>query len=288
MDTRFLESFVTVADHGSIAEAARRLNLTPAAVAQRIRALEGDLGAPLLARSGRTVRPTEAGARILEPARALLVSARDLGAWATNDRAAGEIRLGSVVTAMTGLVPDLLAVLSRTHPGLRVQVMPDASNDLYKKVVAGDLDAAILVEPEYALPKSCHWRTLREEPLIVITPHRMAGRDPHAILRREPFIRMGRETRGGRIIDAYLRAHRIEVETRIELTSLASIAMLVDRGLGVSLIPDWAPPWPEGLRLRKLSLPGRPDPRVLGLLWLRSTPRAAPVRALLDAAMLNA
>ena len=43
-----------------MAEAARRLNLTPAALAQRIRALERDVGAPLLARSGRTVVPTEA------------------------------------------------------------------------------------------------------------------------------------------------------------------------------------------------------------------------------------
>jgi len=284
MDTRFLESFVSVADNGSIAEAARRLNLTPAAVAQRIRALEADLGAPLLSRSGRTVRPTEAGARVLEQARALLVATRDLGALATNDQAAGEIRLGAVVTTMTSLVPDVLALLSRTHPRLRVQVVPDASSDLYKKVVAGDLDAAILVEPEYAIPKSCEWKPLREEPMVVITPAGMAGNDPHAILRREPFIRMGRETRGGRLIDAYLRAHHIDVATRIELTSLASIAVLVDRGVGVSLVPDWAPPWPEGLRLRKLALGRNAAPRVIGLLWLRSTPRAGPVRALVAAA----
>lgn len=284
MDIRFLESFVSVVDNGSIAGAARRLALTPAAVAQRIRALEGDLGAPLLSRSGRTVRPTEAGERILANARALLVAARDLAALATNDRAEGEIRLGAVVTAMTGLVPDILARLSRTHPLLRVQVVPDGSNDLYKKVVAGDLDAAILVEPEYALPKSCDWRVLREEPLVVITPAGLHGRDPHAILLREPFIRMGRETRGGRIVDAYLRAHGIEVATRIELTSFASIAMLVDRGLGVSLVPDWSPPWPAGLRVRKLALPGKAATRVIGILWQRATPRTGPVRALLEAA----
>ena len=43
MDTRFLESLVTVAECGSLAEAARRLNLTPAGVAQRIRALESEM-----------------------------------------------------------------------------------------------------------------------------------------------------------------------------------------------------------------------------------------------------
>ncbi|WP_200870857.1 LysR family transcriptional regulator, partial [Bordetella bronchiseptica] len=44
MDMRFLRSFVTVAESGSIADAARRLDLAPTTVAQQIRALEADLG----------------------------------------------------------------------------------------------------------------------------------------------------------------------------------------------------------------------------------------------------
>jgi len=48
MDTRFLETFLFVACHGSIAEASRRLNITPAAAAQRIQALEAEIGQPLL------------------------------------------------------------------------------------------------------------------------------------------------------------------------------------------------------------------------------------------------
>jgi DNA-binding transcriptional LysR family regulator len=58
MDTRFLESFVIVAETGSIAEAARRLNLTPAAVAQQLRALGQEIGNGLVVRAGRTVRPS--------------------------------------------------------------------------------------------------------------------------------------------------------------------------------------------------------------------------------------
>ncbi|MDN5925894.1 MAG: LysR family transcriptional regulator [Hyphomicrobiales bacterium] len=58
MDTRFVESFVAVADCGSISEAARRTGLTPAALAQRLHKLEQNLGHPLVERVGRTVRPT--------------------------------------------------------------------------------------------------------------------------------------------------------------------------------------------------------------------------------------
>ena len=107
MDTRFLESFVAVVENGSMAEAARRLNLTPAAVAQRIHALEDDIGARLLARSGRAMRPTEAGAAILGRARHLVQDIRDLKSIAS-DETAGELRLGAVSTAISGMLPAVL------------------------------------------------------------------------------------------------------------------------------------------------------------------------------------
>lgn len=285
MDTRFLESFVSVADHGSMAEAARRLNLTPAAVAQRIRALERDLGATLLARAGRTVVPTEAGARLLARARSFLQQARDLQDCAADGRAAGELRLGCVQTAMTGMVPDALARLALEHPLVRVQVVPGASDDLYDQVRRGDLDAAIVVKPAFALAKSCDWRALRVEPLVVIVPAAVRTRDPHAALRTQPFIRLGRSTWGGKQVDEYLRRARIVPQERFELTSLSAIAMLVDRGLGVSLVPDWAPPWPEGLSLRKLALPGATAPREMGLVWSRGSVRLRLVEAFLAASI---
>ena len=50
METNYLRTFVVVLESGSMSEAARRLDLTPAAVAQQMRVLERDLGVPLLRR----------------------------------------------------------------------------------------------------------------------------------------------------------------------------------------------------------------------------------------------
>ena len=74
MDTRFLETYLLVVDTGSIAAAARRLNVTSAAVAQRTRALEDEIGYPLIMRSGRTVSATEAGAGIVGESVSLLLN----------------------------------------------------------------------------------------------------------------------------------------------------------------------------------------------------------------------
>ena len=102
MDTRFLESFVAVVEQGSLAEAARRLHLTSAAVAQRIRALESEIGVRLLFRSGRTVRPTRSGAAILGHARNFVGQVRDLKSIAAHDTPSGELRLGAIIKSARG------------------------------------------------------------------------------------------------------------------------------------------------------------------------------------------
>ena len=286
MDTRFLESFVMAVDNGSIAEAARRLNLTAAAVAKRIHALENEIGAALVARSGRTIRPTEAGAAIVERARRFLAEARDFKSIAVADRPSGQLRLGATSSALSGLLPDILALTRENYQQIEVTIMVGHSGELYRKVLDGDdLDAAVITEPPFAIPKSCAWRMLREEPLIVLTRAPAQSRKSHAILASEPFIRVDRKLWPGRLVDDYLRKVGIRPRELFEIEKLEAIAVMVDRGLGVSLLPDWAPPWPEGLSLAKLPVPGgRSFARRIGLIWPRASLRLRLVRAFLEQA----
>ncbi|RJE81827.1 LysR family transcriptional regulator [Paracoccus onubensis] len=281
MDIRFLESFVAVADCGSIAEAARRLNLTPAAVAQRLRTLEQDLDHALVARAGRTVRPTASGLAVLDAARQLIEAARDLRASAANDEPAGRLRLGATATSMTGILPEILAGLRLCHPRIEYFLRPDSSARLYQGVQAGELDAAIIVRPHFPVPKSMGWQTLRHEPLMLIASEGLDLGDPHGLIAGQPFIRYDRNQWGGQIVDRYLRRHDLNVREWLELDALDAIAALVSRGLGVSIVPDWAPPWPEGLPLQKKLLPAG-EVRQTGVLWNRSGPRIAAVRAFVD------
>ena len=271
METRFLESFLIVAESGSVAEAARRLDLTPAALAQRIRALEAEMGVRLLTRAGRTAQPTNAGRAILEHARQILCNTRELRALATADTPVGQLRIGAISTAVTGILPAILEFLSTSCPQLDIYVMPGTSLDLYQKVLTGDLDAAILVQPPFGLGKSCDWMLLREERLIVISPAALPISNPRVVLATEPFIRYDRRHWGGRLADSYLKQAKIAPRERFELDALDAIAVLVARGLGVSLVPDWAPPWPEGLALNKVPINAPAFVRRIGLLWTRNS-----------------
>lgn len=280
VDTQFLQSFVVVIDSGSLVEAARRLDLTPAAVAARVKSLEEVIGTALVRRAGRTVKATEAGLRILASARGVLRDVRNLQVLANDDSPLGEWRLGVSTSALTGVVPPLLRGMYSKHRKLAVYMEPGNSGTLYQRVTGGMLDAAIIVEPQFILPKSCGWQVLVEEPLCVLAPAALAGRDPLELLALEPFIRYDRSMWGGRLADGYLREHQIQPHERIEIDALNAIAVFVHQGLGVSLVPDWMPPWPEGLDVVRIPLPPPAPVRRMGLVWTEG-PKAALARAML-------
>jgi DNA-binding transcriptional LysR family regulator len=282
MDTRFLESFVAVVEFGSMAEAGRRLNLTAAGVAQRLRVLEEEFGITLVTRVGRRVHPTEAGVAVFTKARALLQGIRELRQVALAGTQSGELRLGAISTAMTGILPNVMRGLNTTYPNVNIFVAPGTSVDLYERVIDGDLDAAIIVAPPFKMPKTCDWQLIRKEQLLLIRPESISTDDPVELLSTQPFIRYDRNHWGGRLAENYLRYCGIVPEERFELDALEAIAVMVDSGLGVSLVPDWAPPWPEGVKIARTVIPEQEFARHIGLVWVRTSSSLRTIEAFLD------
>lgn len=272
MDTRYLASFLEVAQLGSTAAAARRLNLTPTAVAQRIKALEVEIGSTLLSRAGRSMQLTAAGAALVGPARELLLRARDLKAIAAQDSVAGDLRIGCISSALGYLVPAVLATLIDSFEHLRPHLEPAFSAELYRKVVADDIDVALMVQPQFELPKELTWRPLRDEPFVVLAHTRFKGRQALRVLREEPFIRYHRRSYGGVLADRWLLHAGIQPRERFEIDALDAIAALVGGDLGVSLVPRWKPLHAH-TGLVQLPLPGAGLQRPIGLLWRRNNAR---------------
>ncbi|GAA4437754.1 LysR family transcriptional regulator [Phytohabitans houttuyneae] len=143
MDPHLLRTFVVVAERASFSAAARELGYTQSAVSQQIAALEDDLGVPLLHR--RPVAPTEAGARLLEHAAALLL--RLDAARADVRRAArepgGVLRVGaSALSAYR--VGVALSVVRRARPGLELVLRVAGRDGVVAGVAGGDLDVGLV------------------------------------------------------------------------------------------------------------------------------------------------
>src|SRR5258708_26301009 len=87
-----------------------------------------------------------------------------------------------------------------------------------------------LFRSPFALPKTCSWQQLREEPLVVLAPQSMAGADPHQLLATHPFIRHDRNQRGGHQIDPHLHAAGTKPLERLALNALNPLARIAPRG----------------------------------------------------------
>jgi len=143
--------FAEVVAAGSLTAAARRLGMTPSAVSQHLRQLEGALGLALLHRSTRQLALTEAGARYIEGCAAMVAAARaaDQALERHRDEPEGELRIAAPI-GFGGLLAQALAPL-RSHPKLTLRLLlDDALIDLIEARVdialrAGSLPDSSLV-----------------------------------------------------------------------------------------------------------------------------------------------
>ena len=238
MDSRYLASLIKVVEKGSIAEAARLEHLTAAAVSQRIQTLERTLGIALLIRTGHTVKASEACLALLPRARHIVQSMALLANDADSSGLLGPLRVGTISTALTGLLPSVLRQLVITAPQAKPLILPGTSRELYAALLNDELDAIIVVAPPFELHASLRRVDLRKEPLVLLT-----NAKPHLsirnVLQTEPYIRYDPNAWGGRFAEHYLKDQAIETRPLFDLDGLEAIASLVSDGLGVSLVPYW-------------------------------------------------
>jgi len=281
MDVRFLKSLVAVVEAGSIAAAARRESRTAAAISQRVQALERLLGCTLLLRTAHAARPSDQCLLILPKIRAIIELAQDLQSDLHPDGVAGELTIGAISTALTGVLPTLIERLALTAPDLKLKITPGDSKSLYEKVLAGELDAAILVRPPFQPPKALALVVLKVEPLILVAPAAYAGQSLETLLRVHPFIRYDARSWGGQIAQRYLDEQAIEPNVLCELDALETIVMLVAQGMGVSLVPQWAGMMPEGMCVLPVE-DGQRHARELVVMHCSTPHRPLAMRHLLD------
>ena len=137
-----LQAFLAVARAGGFREGARAAGASASGLSEAVRRLEAELGVRLLHRTTRTVRPTEAGARLLErlgPALAEVEAALDV-VNSFRDRPAGALRLNVPVSAARLVLPRIVPPFLAAYPDIKVEVIAD---DSFVDMLAAGCDAGI-------------------------------------------------------------------------------------------------------------------------------------------------
>lgn len=265
-----------------MADAARQLGISPAAVTHQLRALEKDVDVKLVVRSGRSVAPTEAGHRLLNSTRPLLARLDEALASVHGSAMAGDLKVGSINSALHSLLSVALARYAVAYPEVRLRVNADVSPNLFQQLQDDVIDVAVCEHPPFDLSKTFRWVLLKKTPLVVVAHKELTGHPPETLLRAEPYIRYDRKLSGGRQADSYLREKGIAVREACELDSLLSIGLMVHQRLGVSLVPYFQSLLTRALDIISLPLADAPAARSFGLLWKTATPKSALIQAFVE------
>ncbi len=277
---RELTTLLAVAREGTFAAAGRSVNLTQAAVSAQMQRLERELGFPIFDRTGRSARLNAAGLDVLARAEELVELYRSIRSGGSVERHVGRVSLGAIASVQRAVLAETLAGFHAQQPGCKVRVVPGVSLALLNMVDAGDLDLAAIIRPPFPLQGDLRWTTLSVEPFRLLVPGDARGGDWRRLLLAHPFVRYDRTSFGGRSVDRFLRAQRIEVQDVCEVDELDAIVRMVAQGTGVALVPQTLEQtrWPAGVRA--IDLGPHTFHREIGLLHRTNRGQSAPAREL--------
>jgi len=272
MDTRQLKTLLAIQSHGTFAQAAEVVHLTPSAVSQQIHALEDELRVTLFDRGTRPPSITPDGLQVIEMARDMLRREEDTKASLRGDQIAGTLLLGSVRSSALNLLPSAMVQMRQRYPDLKPSLRVSLSSTLISDVAAGRLDAAIVAE-HLGFPTALRWSPFLREPLWLILPPGVESSDPLELLNTRPYIRFCSTVPLANLIDTELSRLGVVTNDVAEIDTIGSIVTCVRQGLGISVVPHVALQEPEDMNIARLPF-GTPQViRQIGIVERNVSPR---------------
>lgn len=268
MNLNILRTLAAVADIGSFAETAQRLNMTLSAVSMQMKTLEATLNAPLFDRAYRPPQLTPLGRRVAQRARTVLAAYDSLQALCQSpDIVKGDFRIGFVPTSSVRLLPGFLARARERFPQAHFSIETGLSDDLLARLRAGMLDLAVLTGG-VDIPRTVRTIPISHEELVFCLPPHAANWSIADCMVRISFIHFMPQTGIGRLIAQQLDRMDVSPSDVIVLDRVDAVAECVRAGVGFSILPK-----PDIERFAKgeivlRSMAPKPVTRDLVLAWL--------------------
>nr|WSY55130.1 LysR substrate-binding domain-containing protein [Streptomyces sp. NBC_00886] len=289
MDLRRLRYFLVLAEELNFTRAAHRLHIAQPALSQQIKALERDVGAPLLERNSRGCRLTVVGQVVAREAGELLTHA---DASQERIRAAvggrqGQLRLALTRSARGGPVDALIAAFRTHHPDVDLVVRTGWTAHNVTELLAGRVDAAFVRPPLDSAVLEC--RHIAREELLLAVPavHPLARerRVSRGRIAAEPVILWPRENAPG-MHDLITRQLWPDGGPRIvrEEPDDEQLLLSVAAGAGIAPVPEGRARALRipGVRLKRMTTPMPIVDLALAYQPLRATPALRGLLRLID------
>jgi DNA-binding transcriptional LysR family regulator len=236
-----LESFVMVAESGSIVGAAAKMHLTQSAITRRIQNLEESLGVSLFDRQSRPIQLTAAGRATYESAKPVLCSVGDLrSAVIYQGEPSGSFRFGIARGLGDGALLLPITHLRVAFPLVQLQAYSQWTEELVRRVQSKSLDAAAVLLPERsAPPPTMESEYLGKQTFIVVSSKNSPMAKARALkeLSEAGWI-LSPETCGNRSqVEAALARQRLPFTVAVETEGKDLQLSFVAQNVGLGIVP---------------------------------------------------
>ncbi|MBS9721221.1 LysR family transcriptional regulator [Tianweitania sp. BSSL-BM11] len=239
MNIRFLETVLWLSELRSFRATADRMNITPAAISNRVSAMEQELGIRLFERDTRDVRLTEEGRSFVAGARDIVARYNRL----VNDIAPPEglegiVRIGLVPSMALTILPGIMETLKKRYPRVRVSVTTDSSKMILSKLDTRELDIVL----GFHGPRTSRYRitNLCTLGMFWIADQSFpSDEEPvsRADLMHHPIISYEIGTQAHQRLVEYMPTNCFEEKVVHYSNSLATTINMVSAGIGISVLP---------------------------------------------------
>ncbi len=240
MTVHQLRIFLTVARYRSYTRAAEELYLSQPAVSIQIRELEQAIGTPLFERAGRNILLTDAGQALLPYAQRVhqILDDAKMVMEELQGLKRGRITLAAVSTAGAYVLPPILGLFQKAHPGIAVSLEVTNRSTLRHRLLQNEVDLVLMGRPPEGIPHVAE-PFLPEELVVIGAPSHplaKARRIPVERLAREVFIQ--REVGSGTRLAAeeFFRDQKADIRSSFELGDNSAVKEAVAAGLGVAVL----------------------------------------------------
>lgn len=236
--------FRTVAQMGSFTGAAESLFITQPAISKHIKALEEYYSTPLFSRTGNKVKLTPAGEKLLDFVNEILALAeRARGAVGeTNEVIQGILQVGASMTVGVYFIPHILCQFREKFPNINVAVKIGNSGLVVNEIIKGSLDlgmvGAVIHSPNLVYLPFCS-ENLK---LIIGTNHPWVDSPPNSVeeISRQLFLLRERGSGMRRVLEERFAKHDLQLKSVVEMGNTEMIIRLVETGMGVSIVSEYA------------------------------------------------
>jgi DNA-binding transcriptional LysR family regulator len=287
MELSQVETFMAVATFGGFHRAAEALHISQPAVSARIKALEESLGVSLFTRSRGGLVVSDAG-RTFRPHAEQLLHTASLARQAVHQAqpASGiPLKIAAALSISVYFLPDVLQRFQQAHPNVNISIRPGHSKEVLEMVLNEEAEIGLARSLQHPEVETI---SLREDPLLLIAhPRRSPAHTRRASLAAVaswPLIFYDHGSSDWTLTHSLFRRAGLMPNVALEVDSIETAKRMVERGLGLSFLPQLAVG--REIRLRKLTtvklLDAEPLQRSLDVIHPRRRPLRPEARVFLQ------